>query len=85
MEVKKWWDTKKAMSEKAKKAEEQVVKADETRKKVGGELASIRSEHSCYLHEVLPIALDQARQQAVADYQNRSSLKPISSLNIRRE
>lgn len=33
-------------------------------------MALVRSEHSCYLREVLLTTLDQARQQAVANFQN---------------
>lgn len=35
-------------------------------------MASIRFEPSRYLQEVLPAALDQARQQIVTDYKNSS-------------
>lgn len=68
-DVKKWRDAEKAASERAKKVEEQAARAEEARKKAEGELSFVRSDHSHYLQEVLPVALDQARQQAVADYQ----------------
>ena len=68
-EVKKWREAKKVASEKAKKAEKQAFKAKEARKKAKVKLPMVRSKHSQYLQETLLAALDQARQQAVADKQ----------------
>lgn len=60
--VKKWKVTKKVAVEKAKKAEEHMLKSEEAKKKTENELALECSKHSCYLQEVRPAALDQARK-----------------------
>lgn len=76
-EVKKAKHVEKVALDKAKKAEEHATKAEdarrkkeESRKKAKDELSATRSEYSRYLQEVLPAALEQARRQAVAEYQN---------------
>lgn len=47
--VKKWKDAEQVAVEKAKKAEECVLNAKETKKKAEDELASARLNHSRYL------------------------------------
>ncbi|GMN67228.1 hypothetical protein TIFTF001_036289 [Ficus carica] len=75
--VKKWKDAEKVAVENAKKAEERALKAEEAKKKVKNELALARYEHSCYLQEVLPATLDQARKQVVADYVNSPEFEAL--------
>ncbi|GMN61497.1 hypothetical protein TIFTF001_030584 [Ficus carica] len=75
-EVKKARHAEKVAIEKAKEVEKRASqaenarkKAEEAQKKVKDDLSAARSEHSWYLQEVLPAAVDLARQQA-EEYQN---------------
>ncbi|GMN68534.1 hypothetical protein TIFTF001_037589 [Ficus carica] len=63
-------DKAKKAEKRASEAEDARKKAEEARKKAEDDLSTTRSEHSRYLQEFLPAALDQARRQAVEEYQN---------------
>ncbi|GMN48312.1 hypothetical protein TIFTF001_017480 [Ficus carica] len=60
----------KEAKKRASQAEDARKKAEEAQKKAEDDLDAARSEHSQYLREVLPVTLDQARRQAVKEYQN---------------
>ncbi|GMN70611.1 hypothetical protein TIFTF001_039650 [Ficus carica] len=73
---KKVEDKAKAADEKAKDAEKRAAQAEDARKRAKKArkraedgLATAQLEHSKYLQEALPVALDQARQPAVEEYQ----------------